>query len=134
MAKILIVDDDVDFIEIHKSMLEKYGYEVEGVSSTEEMMKRIEESKFDLIILDLMIEHYDSGFSISHKIKSMDEYKNIPIILCTAVASETGKKFSLKTNEEKNWIKVDAFLDKPINLEDLIGTVKRLLKEPLNDE
>ncbi len=128
-TKVLIVDDDIDFIEINKMILEKYNYEVDSTTNTTEMLEKLQNKKYDIILLDLMIEHYDSGFSISHKIKADPKYKDIPIILCTAVASETGRKFSLKTDEEKAWIKVDAFLDKPISEEDLIGTIKKLLKE-----
>lgn len=129
MANILIVDDDIDFIEINKMILESNGYKVDSACNGEEMFKKLEEKKFDLILLDLMIEHYDSGFTLSYKVKNDKRYKDIPIILCTAVAAETGKKFALKTGEEKAWIKVDAFLDKPISADDLIGTVKKLLKE-----
>lgn len=133
MAKILIVDDDVDFIEIAQLNLEKYNYEIDSATNGEDMFKKLKQNKYDLILLDLMIDHYDSGFAYSHKIKSTEEYKNIPIILCTAVASETGRKFDLKTDEEKEWIKVDAFLDKPINSEDLISTVKKLLGEEIDE-
>jgi CheY-like chemotaxis protein len=133
MAKILIVDDDQDFIEINKMILEEKGYEIFSAHNKAEAYEQLEAVKFDLIILDLMMEHFDDGCSISYNWKTDEKYKDIPIIIASAVASETGIKFSLKSKEEQKWIKADAFLDKPVSPDDLIGTVRKLLKEEEND-
>lgn len=128
MNKILLVDDDIDFIEINKTILEANEFEVETAETEAEALKKLEEYQPNLIIMDLMMEHYDSGFTLAHKIKSHDESKHVPIIMVTGVATETGKRFSLNSKEEKEWIKVDAYLEKPISPDDLIGTINNLLK------
>ena len=62
MARILIVDDDTDLIEGQKIFLEKNGYTVETGLTIEEGLEKAKESAPDMIIADLMMEHYDSGF------------------------------------------------------------------------
>lgn len=122
---ILIVDDDPDYLLQTKLKVESFGFEVitaDGQKDGEEVLK---ESKPDLIILDLMMENDDSGFIMSHRIKRM--YPDVPIILATAVKSETGRAFGLDTEEEKQWIKADSYMDKGIRADQLEREINKLL-------
>lgn len=92
-ARILVVDDDQDFIEITRSILENSGYAVTGVQSAGEAYRKAKEDNFDLIIADLMMEQPDSGFTLCHQLKSDSELNSIPVLMLTSVQRKTGIRF-----------------------------------------
>jgi two-component system, OmpR family, response regulator len=124
---ILIVDDDSDFLEQMKFHIEKLGYEVVVAESQKEGEKYIAKNKPDLAILDLMMENEDSGFILSYKIKK--KYPDVPVIIATAVTSETGMVFGLSNKEERSWIKADLYLEKNLRPDQLQREISKLLKE-----
>jgi len=126
-AKILLVDDDPDFLEMHKAVLVRNGYDVLTASSSQEGLERVRTDLPDLIILDLMMEKHDSGFSFSKQIKKDPLFKRIPILMVTSVAEATGYRFSLE--KDGYWMKADDFLDKPVMPDVLIGRVEKLLQK-----
>jgi CheY-like chemotaxis protein len=124
--RILLVDDDLDFLEMHKVVLLNRGYEVITATSAQEGLEKVRAELPDLIILDLMMEKHDAGFSFSKQIKSDPLFKKIPILMVTAVADATGFKFSLE--KDGYWMKTDEFLDKPVEPAVLISKVEKLLE------
>ncbi len=124
--KILIVDDDVDVITLMKMHVESFGFDVITAESQKEGEEIIETEKPDLAILDLMMENRDSGFILSYKIKK--KYPDVPVIIATGVTAETGMIFGLDTQEEKNWIKADQYLEKSIRPDQLHREINKLLK------
>jgi two-component system, OmpR family, response regulator len=125
---ILVADDDSDYLFQLSFHLQKAGYNVITADSQKEAEKIILREKPDLAILDLMMENEDSGFILSHKLKR--KYPDIPIIIATAVSSETGITFGLKSEEDKSWIKADLYLEKGLRPEQLLNEVKKLLNKP----
>lgn len=125
--KILIVDDDIDFLEQMKFHIQRIGYDVDTAESQKEGEKYIESNKPDLAIIDLMMENEDSGFILSYKLKK--KYPDVPVIIATAVTTETGMVFGLNKQEEKNWIKADLYLEKNLRPDQLEREIKRLLKK-----
>lgn len=126
-GKILLVDDDLDFLEMHKAVLKHRGYDVLTATSSQEGIERVRAEMPDLIILDLMMEKHDAGFYFSKQIKGDPLFKKIPILMVTAVAEITGYRFS--TEEDGYWMKTDDFLNKPVKPEDLIKKIEKLLAE-----
>jgi CheY-like chemotaxis protein len=127
MAKnILVVDDDPDFLEQQKLMMESAGYDVRAASSEAEAEEILEGYQPDLAVVDLMMEKADGGFTLCYHIKK--RYPDTPVIIVTAVSSETGMEFDASTDEEKSWIKADAFLAKPIRFEQLKQKINTLLE------
>ncbi|HPT13680.1 MAG TPA: response regulator [Bacteroidales bacterium] len=124
--RILIVDDDIDYIFQMKLKVEQMGFDTITAESQKEAEKVIEEVKPDLCILDLMMETDDSGFILSYKIKR--KYPDIPIIIATAVTAETGMTFDVMAHENQRWINADLFLDKGIRADQLHREIKKLLK------
>ncbi|NVO18065.1 MAG: response regulator [Bacteroidetes bacterium] len=124
--KILIVDDDMDYLFQMKMKVEQMGFETITAESQAEAEKIILEFKPDLCILDLMMESDDSGFVLSYKIKR--RYPDVPIIIATAVTAETGMTFDIRAEESKRWINADLFLDKGIRNDQLHREIKKLLK------
>ena len=129
--KILIVDDDEDFLFQHRIQLENAGFDVAAASSRGEAEARVAEFVPDLAILDLMMEHHDDGFVLSHALKR--RFPGLPVILVTAVTSETGLVFDPASPEERAWVGADALLAKPIRFEQLRREVDRLLKAPTSN-
>jgi DNA-binding response OmpR family regulator len=123
---ILIIDDDVDFLQQIKFHLQNLGYNVSTAESQKEGEKYLETHKPDLLIVDLMMENEDSGFIIAYKSKK--KYPDVPVIIATAVTTETGMVFGVNHQEEKKWIKADLYLEKNLRPDQLEREVKRLLK------
>jgi CheY-like chemotaxis protein len=126
-GKILLVDDDSDFLEMHRAVLHNHGYEVLTAMSGQEGLERVRAEMPDLIILDLMMEKHDAGFSFSKTLKTDPLFKKIPILMVTSVAEATGYRFSLE--EDGYWMKTDDFLDKPVPPAVLLDRVGKLLEK-----
>jgi len=123
---ILIVDDDIDILEQVKMYVTSYGFNPITCGSQKEAEKYLETNKPDLAIFDLMMEKDDSGFILSYKIKK--KYPDVPVIIATAVTSETGIVFGLDDKGEKDWIKADLYLEKNLRPDQLEREIKKLLK------
>ncbi|MBE0711321.1 MAG: response regulator [Candidatus Aminicenantes bacterium] len=126
-GKILLVDDDPDFLEMHKAVLQNHGYDVLTATSGQEGLERVRAEIPDLIILDLMMEKHDAGFSFSKTVKTDPLFRKIPILMVTSVAEATGFRFSLE--EDGYWMKTDDFLDKPVRPAVLLERVDKLLRK-----
>jgi two-component system alkaline phosphatase synthesis response regulator PhoP len=124
-TKILLIDNDIDFIEMNKAVLQHNGYEVSFAYNSREGYELARLENPDLIVLDLMMEEHDSGFTLAKKIKKDPALKNIPILMLTAVADRTGFKFS--QDKDGYWMKTDAFIDKPCPPKDLMEKIKETL-------
>ena len=122
---ILIVDDDSDYLFQTKMKVEKFGFATITADSQAEAEKLINTIKPDLAILDLMMENDDSGFILAYKIKK--KYPDVPIIIATAVTAETGMIFNLNSEEERQWIKADMYLDKGIRSDQLLKEINKLI-------
>ncbi len=124
--KILIVDDDTDYLFQLRIALEGMGFDVITADTMKEAENIIEKTKPDLAILDLMMEQQDTGFILCHKIKN--KYPDVPVIIASAVTAETGMLFDVTTEEERDWIKAELFLDKGIRNDQLQKEIHKLLK------
>lgn len=122
---ILIVDDDEDFRYQLRLMLTKMGFSVKEADCPDAARQELRGFQPDMAIVDLMMDEVDAGFTLCYQIKK--QYPEMPVLLATAVAGETGLEFDAQTEEEKSWIKADAFLNKPIRPEQLEKEVNRLM-------
>ncbi|HPN84129.1 MAG TPA: response regulator [Victivallales bacterium] len=123
--KVLVVDDDQDFLEQTSIVLRSLGFEIRSAENQKEAEAMIEKENFDLAVFDLMLENNDSGFVLSYKFKKKNP--ETPVILVSAVTAETGLAFDSETPEGKSWIKADVFLNKGIRPEQLEKEIKRLM-------
>ena len=124
---VLLVDDDSDFLFQQRVQLEAAGFEVLAADGQAEATEILGRLRPDLAVIDLMMENADAGFTLSYHIKKKDP--TIPVIMVTSVNSVTGMDFDAATDQERSWIKADAFLAKPIRFEQLKHQIDRLLKE-----
>jgi len=122
MAKILLVDDDKDFVEINKMLLEKEGYKILTAYDPTEGHKILAAEKPDLLILDVMMVEPDDGFAMAQKIRKAKN--NIPIIMLTSVSKVTGMKF----DKDDEMVPVNEFFEKPLAKDKLLKAVKKYIK------
>jgi DNA-binding response OmpR family regulator len=128
-VKILLVDDDEDFLFQHRIQLENAGFEVRTATTRGQAEEAIASYTPDLAILDLMMEQHDDGFVLSHHLKRA--FPGLPVIMVTAVTSETGLVFDPASAAERAWVGADALLAKPIRFEQLKREIERLLASRL---
>ena len=126
-ALILIVDDDYDFLEINRHILERAGYRVATAAEPKQALAQMEEEKPDLVITDLMMTSLDSGFYFARTIKEDPRYAGIPVIIATSVSSALGIDFRPRTAEDRAQMHVDAYFDKPLDHAHLLATISELL-------
>ncbi len=112
---------------MNTAALEAAGYEVEAAFNAEEGFTKVEYGQPDAIVLDLMMERHDSGFTLAKRLKMHPVYRRIPILILTAVGEATGFRFSME--KDGYWMKTDDFADKPLEPDDLVGRIERLIRE-----
>lgn len=126
-AKILLVDNDVDIVDLNKAVLENNNYEVVTAFSGSQGLEKTKVERPDLIVLDLMMEKHDSGFTFAKKLKADPLLKEIPVLMLTSVADVTGFEFSQQ--KDGYWMKTDNYLKKPVSPDKLLDEIKKLLEK-----
>jgi DNA-binding response OmpR family regulator len=124
--RILIVDDDFDYLTQLKAQVSGFGFDVITAESRKAAEELLTEEKPDLAIYDLMMETQDSGFILAYKTKQ--RYPDVPVIIASAVTTDTGMIFRLETQSDRNWIKADRYLEKGIRGDQLHREINKLLK------
>jgi CheY-like chemotaxis protein len=128
--KILIIDDDPDFVETVQAMLEAGDYETFAAFEGQKGLDLVIQEEPDLVILDIMMESMYEGFSVISTLRGTPEfvdYRDIPVIMVSAVKQEYGSRFTLPEGGED--LQGEAYMDKPIAAGDLLETVARLIAE-----
>ncbi len=126
--KILLVDDDKDFLSITRSHIKKSGYDVEIAYNGKECLAKVRSGKPDLILLDVMMPG-QNGFDVCEKLKSDKNAKTIPVILLTAHVKETCRMIYKHEDTETE---ADDYMEKPVNFEKLLKSVSYLLDRNSN--
>ncbi|HOE03671.1 MAG TPA: response regulator [Bacteroidales bacterium] len=120
---ILIADDDYDYLYQMCYHIEDAGFTVIKANSQAEAEAVIGELKPDLALFDLMMENHDSGFVLAYKMKKT--YPDVPVIIATAVAGETGLNFG--NGNQGGWVKADKYLEKGTSPQVIIEIIKQML-------
>ena len=123
MSKILVVDDDPDFVETTRIVLEQAGYAVVSATSGDECLQVVRAENPDLIILDVIMSSILDGLNVSQQLQEDPDHKDIPIVMVTSIAN-TDYAELFPTDE---YVHISAFMTKPVQPDQLLGQVKRLL-------
>ena len=121
----LVVDDDADAAAAVQIMLTAIGFAVEVASSAQEAIALLPGRVLDLAVLDLMMEETDSGVQVARALRRTPGNQQTPILLLTAAAEKTGFRVPVDTPEEREWLGVDAWLDKPVTFQALQAAIER---------
>jgi two-component system alkaline phosphatase synthesis response regulator PhoP len=134
MAKIICIDDDKDILDTCEVVLQGIGHTVVTAINGKEGFEKASKGKFDLVIMDVMMDDATEGFTTAQKFRKVEGLKYTPIMMLTSVNETSPQKFSEKDGE---FLPVDAFMEKPIKPKEFVAKVKELLalkKDQVNVE
>ena len=125
--KVLIVDDDSDFVEAITTLLEAKGYEVVSAAEGKAGFSRAKQELPGLILLDVMMTTKSEGFDVAKQLKNEPKTKDIPVVLITGIKRDMNLPFGFEPDE--NWLPVKAVLEKPVKPDLLLKTVEENIKK-----
>lgn len=123
--RILVVDDDVDFVAANKALLEASDYDVMTAHDGNEALSLAQAHRPDLILLDVMMKTDTEGFEVSRMIREIPDIKRIPVILLTGIRRTMNLPFKFEPDEE--WLPVSRILEKPVQPEKMLAVIKEAL-------
>jgi CheY-like chemotaxis protein len=126
MAKILVVDDDPDFVTVTTRVLETAGYEVVSAGNGAEALKSLRQNHPDVVLLDIMMSYILDGLDVSREMAEDPLLKGIPVIMVTSLTGVRGSSM-FPTDE---YIPVDQWLSKPVDPDTLLSRVSETLGQP----
>lgn len=121
--KILLIDDDSDFLAATKLILEKGGYQVVTAEDGKSGVDAVETESPDLAIVDMMMETWGEGFTVVSKIRDLPIGKTLPLIVLSSVDLQ-GPYQSFEPSDE--FPKVNMVLQKPVKADDLMKYIQEL--------
>jgi len=125
-AKILLVDDDHDFVEATKIVLESAPYDVTVAYNGDEALRKVREVAPDLIILDVIMPE-QHGFKVCEALKSDPHLSKIPVVMLTSLSQKMGETaFSLT---DGLMLEADDYVDKPVTPQELLRRVQKFLEK-----
>jgi DNA-binding response OmpR family regulator len=120
-TKVLIVDDDLEILNLTRSLMRRRGFEVIEASDGDEAMRQVLENRPDLVILDVMMPG-QSGWEVCRSIRETESLKGTGVIMLTGV----GERMNEMTSPLYG---ADAHLDKPFEFEALDALVTQVLEK-----
>ncbi len=123
--KILVIDDDSEFIGAVSNLLESKGYAVISACDGEEGFKKAKSMSPDLIFLDVMMADKSEGFDVARSIKADALTKGIPVVLITGIRKAMNLPFGFEADED--WLPVKTVLEKPVKPDTLLKTVEEYI-------
>ncbi len=127
MSKILIVDDDEDFLAAMQIMLEAHGFEVDTATTPEEGITKAVSAEPNLVVLDVMMPTGLEGLEVARAIREEHNLRELPIVILTNVHNVREVPYRFAPDED--YLPVDVFLDKPVEAETLANIIKEILGE-----
>lgn len=117
--KILLIDDDVNFLKLLRKLLDKAGYHLTCAVDAEQALEKLERCIPDLIVLDLMLPQKD-GYTFLEEIKAKPEWAAIPVIILSALSEQRDKLRGLRLG-------VMDYITKPFDHEEFLARVRNVL-------
>jgi len=123
MPKILVVDDDPDFVLVCRTVLKEAGYDVVEAANGRIALEAMREDKPDLVLLDVMMSTTLEGVDVSKEMESDPDLKDVPIVMVSSIAT-TEYAMDFPSDEP---IPIEAWISKPIQPTVLLRTVERFV-------
>lgn len=116
IQKILLVDDSKTELHVLSDLLTKKGYQVRTAENCEEALRRLQEDKPDLILMDVVMPG-QNGFQLTRTITRDPQYASIPVIICSSKNQETDRVWGMRQGARD-------YVVKPVNPEELLSKIK----------
>jgi len=126
MAHILLIDDDAGLVDANKLVLEAKGYKVSVAFTGDEAWAQLEKGQPDLLVMDVMMEEFTSGFTLAEDVRI--KYPQLPILMLTGVQEHMRSDWNFDKDKDANWLPVRKFLTKPITPTKLAEEIEVILK------
>jgi CheY-like chemotaxis protein len=123
MAKVLVVDDDPDFVKVTSKVLEKAGHAVTSASNGAKALSAMRKDPPGLVLLDIMMSYILDGLDLSREMAADPSLKDIPVIMVTSLTGVKGSAI-FPTDE---YVPVDEWLSKPVDPATLLARVNQAL-------
>jgi CheY-like chemotaxis protein len=123
MAKVLVVDDDPDFVKVTTKVLEKAGHKVVSAANGAKALKTMRQDVPDVVLLDIMMSYILDGLDVSREMAEDPALKDVPVIMVTSLTGVKGSGM-FPTDE---YVPVDEWLSKPVDPETLLARVNGAL-------
>ena len=127
MARILIVDDDPDFLDGLRLLLENAQFDVDTAMTPEEGIGKVKSGLHDLLILDVMMPDGHEGFDVARTIREQLKLRDLPIVILSAIHER--KQIPYRFAPDEHYLPVDVFLDKPVDNDTLLAVIAEILGE-----
>jgi signal transduction histidine kinase/Fe-S-cluster-containing hydrogenase component 2 len=127
--KVLVVDDDADFLEQHRLVLESMGFAVVTAERSDEALEVANREIPDAFVLDMMMERNDSGARLARALRRDPRFRRAPVIMLTSVVSDMGFDFYRNPGEVLEWMRADAWFDKPAPFAEMASLIRRHVAE-----
>jgi len=126
--RVLLIDDDADLVATIKTVLEAKGYEVATADSGESALKVLEAGpQPDAMVLDVMMAGRGDGLIFARRVRKLDAFKAIPIVMLTGMRAATGFGPIQDDPRDPIFLPVDVFLEKPVKPDVLLGKLEAVL-------
>jgi CheY-like chemotaxis protein len=125
--KVLIIDDDPDYVEAIQSILEKAGFEVEAAYNPKDGFETLQSKSFDLLLLDIMMGRGAEGVMLARKISKDPKLRETPTLIITGVREQIAFLFPGQP-VHPHFLPVDELIEKPVEPKMLLEKVDMLLR------
>lgn len=124
MSHVVLIDDDVDLVQANRLYLESQGYKVSSAFSGKDGWELLGKVTPDILVIDCMMEEFTTGFELAWDISL--KFPKMPMIMLTGVRDHMSSKWQFGS-EDREWLPIHRFLEKPVPAEKLLGEIKQLL-------
>ena len=125
--KVLMIDDDQEFIDAITNILDAKGYDVVSANDGKDGVAKAKKERPDIILLDVMMTTKSEGFDVAREMHKDANLKVIPIVMLTGIKREMNLPFGFEPDAD--WLPVKAFLEKPVKPETLLKTIEENIKK-----
>jgi two-component system alkaline phosphatase synthesis response regulator PhoP len=122
--RVLLIDDDPDFVAAIEALLESAGFEVQSAADGREGLRQAKTGRPDLILLDVMMTERTEGFFTLQELRRIPALAHTPVIVISSIYTEEPV---FRVSPEAGWLPADLFLAKPVDPARLLNEVRRLL-------
>jgi CheY-like chemotaxis protein len=123
MAKVLVVDDDRDFVNVTSKILEKAGHEVVSAANGAKALKAMRQDTPDIVLLDIMMSYILDGLDVSREMAEDPTLKDVPVIMVTSLTGVKGTGVF----PSDGYVPADEWLAKPVEPDTLLARIDEVL-------